>query len=307
MHFARRKSVAVALALLSILVGAAWAFAPTAHAIEPQAAMESQPQQLQPSAPLPPPTPEYLRLEHRSGSQMDAADLSLIHAKQQEIVSEAAFFAYDLTSDGWTYDQAVCPALPDELLLHYRRQSRDGAESLFTALVPRGSGRVFVVPVLYRNATPFRPATTNGRSIAVFNRVIPDDIAQKAVQPDGNWLVLALCYADMVGADAHAMKRPGPEVALAPAPTPILRYNEARHVREIIFTDRDAPGQYLVWDLNLNDKGRVTAATALRLADYVAQMPNPAEPHEKPLPDFKEPPVRTLPPQQEPPTKPAPQ
>jgi hypothetical protein len=126
---------------------------------------------------------------------------------------------------------------------------------LFTALVPRDHGRVSVVPVLYRNATPFRSASGNERSIAVFNRVVPADVAQKAIQPEGKWLALALCYADMVGAGAHALKRAGDEVGLSRAPVATLHLSEASPVREIVFTDRDAPGQYLVWNITLNDKG----------------------------------------------------
>ncbi len=255
----------------------------------------------------PPPTAEFIELEHRAPAQMDPADLAVIHAQQRAISAEAAFFGYDLASGSWTFDQAVCPALPDELMLHYRRQFRDGAESLFTAIVARGHDRVFVVPILYRNATPFRSASGAERSIAVFNRVVPASVAESAVQPDGKWLVLALCYADMVDADAHALKRVGNETGLTHAPVATLHLSEANSLREIVFTDRDAPGRYLVWNINLNDKGRVTAATHVKLSDYVAQVKNGAELTEKPMPQGKEPPVKVLPPQQEPPVKTTPQ
>ncbi len=238
---------------------------------------------------------------------MDSADVALTRAKQRQIASEAAFFAYDLNAGGWSYDQAVCPAFPDEIMLHYRKQFRDGAESMFTALIPRDAGRVYVVPVLYRNATPFRSAAGSDRSIAVFNRVVPADVAEKAVQPDGKWLVLALCYADMVGADAHALKRAGVEVGLSRAPVATLHLSEANATRAITFTDRDAPNHYLVWNLTLNDKGRIATATSLKLSDYVAQTKNPSELQEKPVPEGKEPPVKVLPPEQEPTVKPRPE
>jgi len=238
---------------------------------------------------------------------MDSSDRSLVHAKQREIAAEAAFFAYDLASAGWSYDQAVCPALPDEVMLHYRKQFRDGAESRFTVLVPRGAGRVFVVPVLYRNATPFRSAAGSERSIAVFNRAVPAAVAESAVQPDGKWLVLALCYADMVGADAHVLEHAGAEAGLARAPGATLYLSESSGTRGIIFTDRDAPGQYLVWNLTLNNKGRIAAASSIKLSDYVAQVRTPKELSEKPMPEGKEPPVKVLPPEQEPAVKPRPE
>jgi len=304
MRFAKRKPGGVSLApTLAIIVFAGWAFAPAAHSIEPPPFA----QDTRAADTPPPPNADYIELEHRSPAQMDPADRSLLHAKQRDIAGEAAFFAYDLASGGWTYDQAVCPALPDQLMLHYRKQFRDGAESLFTALVPRAAGRVFVVPVLYRNATPFRSSAGSERSIAVFNRVVPAGVAESAVQPDGKWLVLALCYADMVGSDAHALKHAGAEVGLSRAPVATLHLSEATTAREIVFTDRDAPGQYLVWNLILNDKGRVTAATQVKLSDYVAQVKTPRELQEKPMPEGKEPPVKVLPPGQEPTVKVTPQ
>jgi hypothetical protein len=270
--------------------------------VRPASAQDSRP------ADLPPPTDaKYLQLEHHPSSQLGPADLSLIHAKQHEISTEAAFFGYDLNAGEWDYDQTSCPAIPDQLVLHYRRQFTGGAQSLFTALIPRGTGRVYVVPVLYRNATPFRSATGNERSIAVFNRVVPADIAAKAIDPDGKWLALALCYADIVYGNANVLERPGADIGLARAPIPLLRLSESSNARGIVFTDRNAPGEYLVFSLTLNEKGRVIAATAQQLSDYVAQVRNGTEPAEKPLPEGKEPKIKTLPPEQEPTVKPRPQ
>jgi hypothetical protein len=259
-------------------------------------------------ADLPPPTDaKYLQLEHHPSSQIDATDRSLIHAKQREINTEATFFGYDLNAGEWDYDESSCPAIPDQLILHYRRQFSGGAQSLFTALVPRSAGRVFVVPVLYRNATPFRSATGNERSIAVFNRVVPADIAAQAIDPNGKWLALALCYADIVYGNANVLERPGADIGLARAPAPLLRLSEINNARGIVFTDRNAPGEYLVFNLTLNEKGRVIAANAQQLSDYVAQVRNGADLREKPLPEGKEPKVKSLPPQQEPTVKPRPQ
>lgn len=294
----RRKAGGAALALLiglfsPVLPGS---FQVQASAQEPRAADTP-----------PPANPQYFELEHRSASQIDPADSSVLRVKQKEISSEATFFGYDLTSGEWDYDQSVCPLLPDELVLHYRRQFRGGAQSIFTALVPRGPGRVFVVPVLYRNATPFQSATGSERSIAVFNRVVPADVAAKAVQPEGKWLLLALCYADIVYAHANVLNQAGAEVGLARAPLPTLHLSVERTARFVLFTDRNAPGQYLVWDIDLDDKGRLTAASATQLSDFVAKVRNGAEPTPKPLPEGKEPHVKVLPPEKEPTVKTIPQ
>jgi len=250
---------------------------------------------------------QYLELDHTSSSQLTPADLNLIHGKRSEIAAEAAFFGYNLSASEWDYDAATCPVMPGQLTVHYRRHFPNGVESLFTALVPRGAGRVWVVPVLYRNATPFRSATGSQRSIAVFNRVVPADLAAKAVQPEGNWLAYALCYADVVYGNANILSRPGTEVGLSHAPLPLLRMSEAGSARSIVFTDRNAPGEYLVWNLTLNDKGQMLGATSQQLSDYVTKVRNGAEPTEKPVPPGTEPTVKTLPPGKEPKVVPRPQ
>jgi hypothetical protein len=251
---------------------------------------------------------QYLELEHFPSSKLDPAVSSLIRARQHEIAAEAAFFGYNLSAAGWDFDQTSCPAMPDQLVLHYRKHFPDGAESFFTALVPRDAGRVYVVPVLYRNATPFRSATGSERSIAVFNRVVPAAIAAKAVDPNGKWLALALCYADIVYGNANAMQRAGSaEIGLARAPLPLLRLSEAKNAAGVVFTDRNAPGEYLVWDITLNEKGRVIAASALQLSDYVARIRNGADPVTKPFPEGQEPPIKVLPRPTEHPVKPTPQ
>jgi hypothetical protein len=294
----RRRAGGIALALL---IGVLSPFLPGSYQVQ-ASAQESRP------ADIPPPAnPQYFELDHRSASQMDPADSSVLRARQKEISSEATFFGYDLNSGEWDYDQSVCPLLPDELVLHYRRQFRGGAQSIFTALVPRGPGRVFVVPVLYRNATPFQSATGSERSIAVFNRVVPADIAAKAVQPEGKWLLLALCYADIVYAHANVLNQAGAEVAFARAPLPTLHLSVEKADRSVLFTDRNAPGQYLVWEVSLNDKGRLTAATATQLSDFVARIRSNVEPLPKPLPQGQEPHVKVLPPEKEPTVKTIPQ
>jgi hypothetical protein len=256
--------------------------------------------------------PRFLQLEHRSAAQTNPADVVLLRSRASAIATEAAFFGYNLHASGWTWNEAACPEFPDRILLHYRRTSRDGAASLFTALVPRspsprGKDSVYVVPILYRNATPFKSAYGSERSIAVFNRVVSPEMAEQALQPNGGWLLMGLCYAELVGAESHALLRSGSDVSLALAPVPTLRITESAPTRQVIFTDRNAPGQYLVWDLTFTGQGRLLTATATRLSDYIAPLRNAKEPPFLPMPTGKEPPVKVLPPGKEPAVKPLPQ
>jgi hypothetical protein len=258
-----------------------------------------------------PAKPRFLELDHHSAADAAPADTAVLHSKARAIATEAAFFGYNLHTSGWTWNNAACPEFPGHLLLHYQRTSRDGALSLFTALVPRspssgGNDRVYVVPVLYRSATPFNSAWGSERSIAVFNRVVPPEVAEKALQPDGSWLLMSLCYADMVGPESHILKTSGDDVSLSLAPLPTLHLVEGASTRQVVFTDRNAPGQYLVWVLTFTNNGRLLSATATKLSDYIAPLRHPKEPSVQPLPPGKEPPVKILPPGTEPKVKPQP-
>ena len=195
-------------------------------------------------------------------SQMTRADLALIHAKHSQIEEAAAFRGYHLNVSHWIYSEVRCPLIPGYLMLRYRNQLPSGAEWLFTALVPRGRGRVLIVPVLYRSATPYGPAAQAKNTIAVFNRVVPAAMAAQSIQPDGPWLQLAVCYAAMAGASPRVLNQANFKLALLNAPVTSLRMSEGSSRRHIVFTDPGSSGGYTVWSIHLSGKGRVTAARA---------------------------------------------
>lgn len=239
---------------------------------------------------------DIVRLEHRSASEMSPEDSSLVDKRQREIAREAEFFGYELAAHDWTHDQVVCPDMPNDLILHYRSRSRTGAESLFTAVVPRGAGRVMVVPVLFRNAIPFHAATGSERSLTVFNQAVPKEVAQKAAEPDGPWLMLGMCYAAVAGAEPQVPQRTDTETSLVHAPVPTIRIAGDHQSREIIFSDRNDPRQYMVWSITLTDHGRLTAASARTFADYKAQQVSNRNPPEKVIESGSQPKKRVIPP-----------
>lgn len=238
---------------------------------------------------------------------MNPADAARVQAEQHALAEQASFFGYDLSQPGWQYTEVSCPAMPADVLLQYRRKSAKGSTSVFTALVPRGTGRVQVVPVLYRNATPFQSAVGSRRSLAVFNRAVPSSVAEKELQPSGAWLQLALCYAEMVGAEPRVPRETDASPALLRAPAPTLRISEEDHREGVIFTDRSAQHRYMVWDIDFDSHGRATAASATPLAEYEMHAVNGKTPTERPFPTQPEPKVIPLPPTSQPTTKPIPQ
>jgi hypothetical protein len=265
-----------------------------------------------------PPTASYSVLEHRAADMISTDDAAVIRAKQHEITMEAAMFGYDLNHARWSYDETECPAIPNALLLHYRTAAAaNGAQSLFTAIVPRGPGRVLVNPVLYHGATPFEAAIGQKRTMSVFNQAVPAEVAKQDVQPEGHWLTLAICYAEIAGSEPRVPEHPELEPPLVKAPPPTIWLSEAKGATEIQFTGRDAPNDYTVWKIGVNHEGRVVEADSITYPNFtggaeVAQadpkqrtvspqseksgkVKEPSDPKVKVLPDLPDPAQKTLP------------
>ncbi|MGC2636983.1 MAG: hypothetical protein WA294_07375 [Acidobacteriaceae bacterium] len=216
-------------------------------------------------------TSVHLSLAHRTADQMSAGDAALIQQKHAEIATEALFWGYDLSAGTWTYDQVVCPELPDDVVLHYRGVARKGAQSLFTALVPRGASRVQVVPVLYHNATPYEWAPAAPRTMAVFNRALPAQTAEQSTDPQSDWIALAMTYAALAGGDSELVigQNTPPEAYEAPHPT--AEVSVRGRVELVRFTEHDRDGLYSVWEVSLDPRGRVTAADVDRYPAPIAE------------------------------------
>lgn len=249
----------------------------------------------------------WISLDHRSAAGMSAADAARALAKGSAITQEAAFFGYDLSLPGWQHDQIGCPFMPGDILLQYRRTARNGSLFLFTATVPRGRGRVQVVPVLYGNATPFKTAVGSERSFSVFNRAVPHSVAEKELAPGGSWLRLGLCYTAIAGAESRVPRDTDTNPALVRAPAPTLRISEKSRSTSVSFTDCNAPHQYTVWDLTFDGRGRIVAAGTTSLSDYAARAVNGKAPRQKLLPEPAQPEQKPIPPGVHPKAEPIPQ
>jgi hypothetical protein len=249
------------------------------------------------------PAIKYFSLEHRAPDAMTTADRDLLRARKNELVSEADFYGYDITTGNWIYDQAICPQLPDTLLLHYLNKIRDGSESLFTVLVPRNGGRIRLVPVLYRNAAPFSPAVKNPRNFAIFNGLVPPEIAKKDSGLEGKWLSLGVCYAEVVGGRPNVPDEPSLDTATIKAPVATFRIDATTKQRQVQFSDRDAARLFTIWTISFNEDGRITAATNEDYATYVARIVQPAVPAARPASASVDPPSKIIPSAPEPPVK----
>ncbi len=140
-----------------------WIFAALALALAAPASRPANAQQSNRS--------HQLLLEHLDPDAMSAADSATVQMRQRELAEAARIYGYNIEEGNWSYEQTLCAPMPETILLHYSQKFSDATESLFTAVVPRASGRIGIVPVLYRNATPFVPAPKNPRNYALFNNL----------------------------------------------------------------------------------------------------------------------------------------
>lgn len=175
--------------------------------------------------------------------------------RQDEVAAAAQIYGYNLAEGNWTYSPASCEAMPSVILFHYRRAYPDGAESNFTALVPRSMGHVRIVPVLYHGATPFVPAPRNPRNFALFNSLAVSATVS-GPHPEKRWLELASCYAEMTGGNdflSAAVASPG----IAGQPSPTLSVTIQDKTARVLFAERDGDHTYRLWDLLFNRDGRI--------------------------------------------------
>jgi hypothetical protein len=240
----------------------------------------------------------YFELEHRSPEQIEIADAELIQARRRDVLAEAEFYGYDMKAGGWTYEQSVCPLMPDYIMLRYSSKDSAGADSLFTVLVPRNGGRIWIVPVLSHGATRFKPAPSDPRNFQLFSQVVPADTAVKNSGPDGKWLSLSVCYAEMTGARPHVPNNPSQNVHMIKAPPPTLRISVSGKEHEVRFVEPISQDEYRLWDISYNEAGRIISASDDRHAFGEPVVKTIPEPTPKEMPKPPDPPVKQIPPSQ---------
>jgi hypothetical protein len=138
-------------------------------------------------------------IEFRAADQVSAQDRLLIANAQSSIAESAGYSGLDFEGGGqWSYEQIVCPALPNHIFLRFLRN--DGARdvSMFTASIPRDQqGRVRIVPIRNRGYSLWSPAPINALTIAAFNHIRLEEDPAKT--PVSDWTGTGLCYAALAG------------------------------------------------------------------------------------------------------------
>lgn len=215
-----------------------------------------------PPKPFPPgsETPGHIApVAIRSMEQIPEHDRELEADAESSIAEHAVFFGIDFNQGKWSYQELVCPALPNHIFLRFTRDSGAGDVSLFTASIPReGDGRVRIIPIRMRGYSLFSPAPINALTISAFNHIRAEENPEKV--PD--WLGTGLCYAALAGGHAQAVDlTPGPESQKFPAAIPAMVQIQVQGGAIVEFTDAAASPKLMQWTMTFDGKGRLLKAT----------------------------------------------
>jgi hypothetical protein len=226
--------------------------------------------------PIDSPAPKSVpALEFRAPEDMAERD-RLLEADAESAIGEKAGFAdLQFNVGKWSYQQIVCPALPNHLFLSFSRDNRVGDVSLFSASVPRnGEGRVRIIPIQRRGYSLFSPAPINALTISAFNHIRAEEHSDESA----DWAGIGLCYAALAG--AH------PEAEVPAESAAGRKYPQASHAimdvpdhggAIIHFTDVTVRPRPMEWTLTFNGKRRLLKATHVP-ADLTAAEAEPPVP-----------------------------
>jgi hypothetical protein len=197
---------------------------------------------------------------------MTKGDRLLVADAEASITEHAAFSGFDFDKTNWTYQQVVCPALPNHLLLQFMRNNGAGDITVFSASIPRESeGRVRIIPVLRRGYSLWSPAPINAMTISAFNHIRAEELrSEEPSERKSNWLGNGLCYAALAGAHPQ-IASPGATSSNnkpVPAFSAVMNVNTAEKNQEVIrFVDAAAQPHPMAWSMTFTRDGRLVKAT----------------------------------------------
>jgi hypothetical protein len=200
-----------------------------------------------------------VQVQFRSPEQMTQKDRDVEADGESSIRERVGFNGLEFNEGKWSYQQIVCSAFPNHILLKFTRNNGKGDQSVFTASIPRmGEGRVRIIPILRRGYSLFSPAPVNALTISVFNHIRDEERSEG----QADWLATGMCYAALAG--AHPQVEPGAESTEArrfrsgqPASLEIPTEGGA----VITFLDVAAIPKPMAWSMTFNGKGKLLKAT----------------------------------------------
>ncbi|HEY1901548.1 MAG TPA: hypothetical protein VGG56_03905 [Terracidiphilus sp.] len=202
-------------------------------------------------------------VEFRAVDQMTAQDRQQAANAESSIGEHAKYAGLEFNQGQWSYQQVLCPALPNHIFLRFLRNNGTGDVSVFTASIPRGDqGRVRIIPIQLRGYSLFSPAPINALTISAFNHIRAEENPDQDPGKAPDWLGTGLCYAALAG--GHPQAAPGHENASDnpagekfPVGSTALLDVENGGGAVLSFTDVSVPSRPRRWSMTFDRKGRL--------------------------------------------------
>ena len=193
-------------------------------------------------------------IQFRTIDQMTEKDRDLVADAESSIGERVGLQGMEFNGGKWNYEQVVCPAIPNHILLRFTRNSGTGDVSIFSASIPRnGDGRVRIIPIQMRGYSLFSPAPINAMAISAFNRIRSEEHFD--APPD--WLATGLCYAALTGGRPQAALSADPLVSPVPLAAPPRIQIQKRGNVILSFVDLSAAHHPMEWTMDFDSSGKL--------------------------------------------------
>jgi hypothetical protein len=219
-------------------------------------------------------------IEFRTAEQMTQKDRTLETDAESSINEHAGWMDLEFNQGQWTYEQVVCPALPNHMFLRFKRNNGTGDVSMFSASIPRsGDGRVRIIPIQMRGYSLFSPAPINTMTISAFNHIR----AEEHFEATPEWLGTGLCYAALAGGHPQiALMQMDPNDQKFPVAMPAMMEIPVRGGAVVSFADVSAVARPMEWTMTFDGRGKL-----LKASHRPAEIAPVKQLHPKPSADFE--------------------
>jgi len=198
-------------------------------------------------------------IEFRAVDQMTEKDRLQAANAESSIAESTRYADLEFNQGQWSYQQVVCPALPNHIFLRFLRNNGVGDATVFTASIPRGGeGRVRIIPIQLRGYSLFSPAPINALTISAFNHIRAEENPDQDPDKTPDWLGTALCYAALAGGHPQpAALTSDPAADKLPIASTALLEVSSNGGAVLSFTDVSAKSRPMRWTLTFDRKGRL--------------------------------------------------
>jgi hypothetical protein len=209
--------------------------------------------------------PNVVSLVHLDQAQMSAADYEVVSNLSADLSKQAALANFDISNPAWHFQQIVCPAFRDYVLLSFTHGPDESGSSRFGAVLPRNNAQVRVVSTYAHGLLPFEASWNRPGTFEVFNGILREERGDVPLSYAPNWLTIAVCYAELSGYPVQVLNTtPLPDRTLdmlrldANRPQMVIAADQSA---EVTFSDVSRPTITTNWTLRFDRHGQITSAS----------------------------------------------